>query len=161
MKKNEKLFSLVFTLVLSLLLVCFLGACKSKEKTEDKSESEIIDKDMLISVFGEGEGSMSGVLDVDQGPDEFKIDYYFFTEDMSSFDEAIEADLAPKIQEMYRTIPELDQVAFTIYVPSLDETPDKPYVSFMVTRKLVDETDWNNILELEFFEVVKDVKYYE
>ncbi len=161
MKKNEKLFGLIFSLVLGFLLIAFLGACKSEEKMEEKSEMTIISKDMLIPVFGEGEGSTSGILDVSQEPDELKISYYFFTEDMSRFDEEIEGVLAPKIQELYRTIPELDRVAFTIYVPALGETPQKPYVSFAVTRKLVEETDWDNLLELEFFDVVEDVKYYE
>jgi hypothetical protein len=162
MKKNEKLLSMAFPLVMmSLLLICFLGACKSEEKMEEKNEMTIISKDMLIPVFGEGEGSASGILDVSQDPNELKISYYFFTEDMSRFDEEIEGVLAPKIQEIYRTIPELDRVAFTIYIPALGETPHKPYVSFVVTRKLVEETDWDNLMELEFFNVVEDVKYYE
>lgn len=165
MKKNKIIFGLVFPLLVGFLLATFFTACKSEEKSEEKLEEEavpmVISKDMLIPVLGVGEGSVSGLLDVEQSRDELKISYYYFIEDMAYFDEEIERDLAPKIQEMYKNIPELDRVAFTIYVPTLDETPYKPYVSFVINRELVEKTDWTNLLELEFFQVVMDVKYYE
>lgn len=161
MTKNKRLLVLIFPLITVFMLLIFLGACKSEEKMEEESERMIISKDMLIPVFGQGEGSVSGLLDVEQSTDELKISYYYFIEDMTYFDEEIERDLAPKIQKLYKNIPEIDRIAFTIYVPTLSEEPYKPYVSFVVTRKLVEETDWDNLLELEFFNVVMDVKYYD
>ena len=165
MRKNRKINGLVFPLLLGFLLVSFFTACKSEEKSEERMDEEIvpmvISKDMLVPVLGVGEGSVSGLLDVEQGSDELKISYYYFIEDMAYFDEEIERDLAPKIQKMYENIPELDRVAFTIYIPTLDEEPYKPYVSFVVTRDLVEKTDWMNLMELEFFKVVMDVKYYD
>jgi hypothetical protein len=161
MKENKKILGFVFPLVMSFLLIAFLGACKSKEKMEEKAETTLIDKDMLIPVLGQGEGSVSGILDVEQVPEELKISYYFFIEDMTYFDEEIERDLAPKIQKLYTAIPEIDRVAFTIYIPTFGDDLYKPYVSFAVTRKLVEETDWDNLMKLEFFNVVEDVKYYE
>lgn len=161
MTKNKKIAEFIFPLVLGFLLIAFLGACKSEEKTEEKSGTLIISKEMLTPIFGEGEGSVSGLLDFSQGPDELEISYYLFIEDMSSFDEEVEAALAPKLQEVYNTIPELDRIAFTVYVPVVDETPYKPFVSFVVTRKIAEETEWDNLLKLDFFQVVMDVKYYE
>lgn len=165
MRKKKVILGLVFPMILGFLLVTFLTTCKSEEKSEEKMEEEIvptvITKDMLTPILGIGEGTVSGLLDVEQGRDELKISYYYFIEDMAYFDDEIERDLAPKIQEMYKNIPELDRVAFTINIPKLDETPYKPYVSFVVTRDLVEKTDWMNLLELEFFKVVMDVKYYE
>jgi hypothetical protein len=165
MKKNKKILGLFFPLLLGFLLMTFLTACKSEEKSEEKMEEEtvpmVISKDMLTPILGEGEGSVSGLLDVEQSRDELKISYYYYIEDMAYFDEEIERDLAPKIQEMYKNIPELDRVAFTVYIPTLGETPYKPYVSFVVNRELVEKTDWTNLVELEFFNVVMDVKYYE
>jgi hypothetical protein len=161
MKNNKKVLGLAFSLLMGFALIAFLGACKSEEKMEEEAETVLIDKDMLIPVLGQGEGSVSGLLDVNQDPNELKISYYFFIEEMTYFDEEIERDLAPKIQKLYATIPEIDRVAFTIYVPTFGDDPYKAYVSFAVTRKLVEETDWNNLLELEFFNVVEDVKYYE
>jgi hypothetical protein len=159
------ILGLVFPLLLGFLLVTFLTTCKSEEKSEEKMEEQIvptvITKDMLTPVLGVGEGSISGLLDVEQSQDELQISYYYFIEDMAYFDDEIERDLAPKIQKMYEDIPELDRAVFTIYVPTMDETPYKPYVSFVVTRELVEKTDWTNLLELEFFRVVMDVKYYE
>jgi hypothetical protein len=165
MRKNKIIFGLVFPLLLGFLLATSFTACKSEEKSEEKTGEGIvpmvISKDTLIPVLGVGEGSVSGLLDVEKSRDELKVSYYYFIEDMAYFDEEIERDLAPKIQEMYKNIPELDRVAFTINIPTLDETPYKPYVSFVVTRDLVEKTEWTNLLELEFFKVVMDVKYYE
>lgn len=161
LKGNKTTSGLCVPLVVGFLLIAFLGACKSEEKMEVPTETTLIDKEMLIPVLGQGGGSTSGVLDVEQDPDEVKISYYFFIEDMTYFDEEIQSDLAPKIPKLYAAIPELDRVAFTIDVPTFGDDPYKPYVSFVVTRKLVEETDWDNLLELEFFNVVMDVKYYE
>jgi len=161
MTKNKKIVGFIFPLAMGFLLMAFLGACKSEERTEEKSEMRVISKEMLTPIFGEGEGSVSGLIDFDQDDAELDISYYLFTEDMSSFDEEIEAALAPKIQELYTKIPEVDRTVFTVYVPAMDETPYKPFVSFIVTRKLVEETEWDNLLELDFFQVVMDVKYYE
>ena len=161
MKRNKSVKDLIFSLVLGILLISFFSVCKSEEKLEEEKEPVLISEDVLVPVLGEGEGSVSGIIDFEPTADELKISYYFFIEDMSRFDEEIERDLAPKIQELYRTIPELDRVAFTIYVPTEDETPYKPYVSFVLTRDLVEKTDWSNLLELEFFDTVMDVKYYE
>lgn len=161
MIKSKKIFSLSTPLIMGLLLIAFLGACKSEEKKEEESEMLVISKEMLVPIFGEGEGSVSGLMDVEQSSTELKISYYFFIEDISVFDEEIESDLAPKIQELYAKRPEVDRVVFTVYVPEMGETPYKPYVSFATTRKLVEETNWADLLELEFFDVVLDVKYFE
>jgi hypothetical protein len=48
-----------------------------------------------------------------------------------------------------------------VYVPDSGETPWKPYVFFVVTRKLVEQTDWTNLLAIDFLKVVEEVKYYE
>jgi len=161
MIKNKKILGFISPVVMGFLLVAFLGACKSEEKKEEEGEMLIISKEMLTPIFGEGEGSVSGLIDVEQTSTELKISYYFFIEDMSIFDEEIERNLAPKIQELYEKMPEVDRAAFTVYVPKMDETPYRPYVSFVVTRELVEKTNWANLLELEFFKVVMNVKYYE
>jgi hypothetical protein len=148
-------------LVIGLLLIAFLGACKSEEKKEEEGEMLIISKEMLIPILGEGKGSVSGLIDFGQSQDKLEISYYFFTEEIGDFDEEIEADLAPKIQELYNKISQVDRVAYTVYVPEMREPPYKPYVSFATTRELVEKTNWMNLLELEFFKVVLDVKYYE
>ncbi len=161
MLKNKNILGLISPLAIGLLLIAFLWACKSEEKKEEEGGMLIISKEMLTPIFGEGEGSISGLMDSEQSKDELKISYYFFTENMGDFDDEIEADLAPKIQELYSKIPKVDRVAFTVYVPEEGEPPYKPYVSFVTTRELVEKTDWTNLLELEFFKVVMNVKYYD
>lgn len=161
MPKNRNILEFICLLVIGLSLIAFLGACKSEQKKEGEGEMLIISREMLISILGEGKGSISGLMDFGQGQDELEISYYVFIEETSDFDEEIEADLAPKIQELYNKISEVDRVAYTVYIPEMSEPPYKPYVSFATTRELVEKTNWMNLLELEFFKVVLDVKYYE
>jgi hypothetical protein len=165
MNISKKNFSLVWILVVAFFLIANLGACKSEQKMEEKAEEKaeeiIINKEMLTPIFGEGGGSASGILDAEQTLDELQISYYLFTEDISTFDDDIERELAPKIPALYEKLPEIDNVLFTVNIPQMGEPPYKPYVSFAVTRKIVEETEWSNLLELEFFDVVMDVKYYD
>ena len=159
--KNKKNSSFIFHLIVCFLLVVSFQSCTSDETKEEKIEKVMISKDMLISIFGNGGGSTSGLIDFAQSSDELQISYYLYIEDMSIFDEEIEKDLAPKIQAMYQKFPEIDRTAFTVNVPRTGEVPYRPYVSFAVTRKLVEETNWMNLLELEFFKVVMEVKFFE
>jgi hypothetical protein len=161
MLKNKNIIGFIAPLAIGLLLIAFLWGCKSEEKKEEEGEMFIISNEMLTPIFGEGEGSVSGLLDSEQSQDELQISYYFYTESMGDIDDEIEADLAPKIQELYSKIPEVERVAFSVNVPEEGEPPYKPYVSFVTTRELVEKTDWSNLLELEFFKAVMDVKYYD
>lgn len=161
MSRTKRNLSFIAALVMVVFFIAFLGACKSEQKMEEKEETIAITKEMLKPIFGEGEGSISGMIDVEQTLDELQISYYLAVEDLSTFDEEIEKDLAPKLPALYEKFPEIDRTAFTVNVPQMGEPPYRPYVSFAVTRKLVEETEWSNLLELEFFEVVLDVEYYD
>jgi hypothetical protein len=148
-------------LVIVVLFAALFGACKSEQKMEEKEETVAIKKDMLTPILGEGEGSVSGIMDVEQTLGELQISYYLAIDDLSTFDDEIERELAPKIPALYKKFLEIDRTLFTVNVPRTGEPPYRPYVSFAVTRKLVRETEWSNLLELKFFEVVLDVEYYD
>jgi hypothetical protein len=143
--------------ILVLLGLVFSEVCKSK----DKGDLKIIPLSTFYSIFGEAEDTTSGVIDVGQTDNGILISYHFYVEDLSDFEREIGLDLAPKIKEFYKKIEEADKVDFTIYVPQMDESLWRPYVSFEVTRKLIDETDWTRFLDTELLEVVLNVKYYE
>lgn len=161
MKITKRNLSVVAGLVIVVFFMAFLVACKSEEKVEEKGEEIEITKEMLTPIFGDAEGLVTGIMDVEQTMDDLQISYFLSIEDMSNFDDEIERALAPKIPELYKKFPEIDRTVFTINVPQTGEPPYRPYVSFALDRKLVEETEWSNLLELEFFEVVKDVKYFD
>jgi len=158
---KKKNITSVGSLIIVVFLIAFFGVCKSEQKQEEKGETVVITKEMLTPIFGMGEGSVSGIMDAEQTVDDLQISYYLSIEDMSTFDEEIERALAPKIPELYKKFPEIDRVGFTVNVPQMGEPPYKPYVSFVITRKIVEENEWSNLLELKFFEVVMDVQYYD
>lgn len=161
MKITKRNLCVVAGLVVVVFFMAFLVACKSEEKMEEKGEAIEITKEMLTPIFGDAEGLVTGIMDVEQTMDDLQISYFLSIEDMSNFDDEIERALAPKIPELYKKFPEIDRTVFTINVPQAGEPPYRPYVSFALDRKLVEETEWSNLLELEFFEVVKDVKYFD
>jgi hypothetical protein len=153
--KSKQLIGFFSIVILVLLGLVFSETCKSKD------DLAIIPLSTFYSIFGEAEGTTSGVSEVGQTDNGILISYHFYVEDLSDFESEIGLDLAPKIKEFYKKIEEADRVDFTIYVPQMDELLWKPYVSFAVTRKLIDETDWTEFLDTELLEAVLDVKYYE
>ncbi len=158
---------LCWTLVF-LILVLF-SLCKSSEKAEEKGAEEKVEKsameilsvEKLIPIFGESTGTQSGISDLSQSEEEILINYNLYVADMSKFDEEIGTDMAPKIQKFYEEFKTPDRVAFRVFVPSSEEEPWKQYVFFVVTRKLVEQTEWNNLLAIEFLRAVEELKYYE
>lgn len=158
---------LCWTLIFLILVV--FSVCKSSEKEEEKAAAEkeekrateILSVEKLIPIFGESTGTNSGISDLSQSQGELLISYNLYIADMSNFDEEIGEDLAPKIQKFYEELRTPDRVAFRVYVPDSGEEPWRQYVFFVVTRKLVEQTEWTNLLAIEFLRVVENVKYYE
>ena len=158
---------LCWTLVFFILM--FVCVCKSSENAkaeeeaekEEKEEAEVLSVEKLIPIFGESTGNQSGIYDLSQSQEEPLISYNLYIVDMSNFDEEIGEDLAPKIQKFYKEFKTPDRVAFRVYVPDSGEEPWRQYVFFVVTRKLVEQTEWTNLLAIEFLKVVEELKYYE
>lgn len=155
--RSKQLIGFFSIVILIFLVLVFSEACKS----EEIPELEIIPLSTFYSIFGEAKDTNSGVYDVEQTDKENLISYHFYLEELSEFDREIGIELAPKIKEFYKKVKEADRVAFRIYVPRMAEFPWKPYVFFVVTRKLIEETDWTELLDAGLLEVVMDVKYYE
>jgi hypothetical protein len=159
-QKSENLIVIFGFLILGVLLVAFPTACKKVEKKT--TESVAISEEMLIPIFGDPKDAHSGVVDISQSATELTLAYHFYTQEISDFDDDIGRDLAPKIREFYKKFPQIDRVVFGVSLPSAtDETGWKSYVTFVVTKKLVTETDWTKLLDDDFLKTVLEVKYVE
>ncbi len=168
LKSKQIIISFVCCTLVFLILVLFT-VCKSSEKAEAEGEAEkeeegvteILSVKKLIPIFGKTAETNSGISDVSQTQEELLISYHLYIVDMSNFDEEIGLDLAPKIQKFYKEFNTPDRVAFRVYVPGSGMEPWRQYVFFVATRKLVEQTEWTNLLATEFLQVVKELKYYE
>ena len=167
-KSNKITGSFVCWTLVFLILVLF-SVCKSSDKAKAEEEAEkeekgamkILSVEELVPIFGESTGESSGIFDLSQTQEELLISYNFYILEMSEFDEEIGLDLAPKIHKFYKELKTPDRVAFRVYVPDSGLEPWRQYVFFVVNRKLVEETDWTNLSEIEFLRVVEELKYYE
>jgi len=167
--KSKQLISNFFYWTLIFLILVLFSVCKSSEKEKEKAaaekieerEKEILSVGKLIPIFGESTGTQSGISDLSQSQEEILISYNLYIADMSKFDEEIGRDMAPKVQKFYEEFDTPDRVAIRVFVPGSGEEPWRQYVFFVVTRKLVKQTEWTNLLAIEFLRVVENVKYNE
>jgi hypothetical protein len=166
--KSKKITGSFVCWTLMFLFLVLFSMCKSSEKTEaeevekeEKAATEILSVEKLIPIFGDTTGTHSGIFDLSQSQEELLISYNFYISEISEFDEEIGTDMAPKIQKFYEEFKTPDRVAFRVYVPGSGEEPWRQYVFFVVTRKLVEQTEWTNLLAIEFLRTVEELKYYE
>jgi hypothetical protein len=102
MTRTRKTWSLACLFAAGLLIASLGTACKAeKEEIAEPKEKLAMSVDMLTPILGKGEGSMSGVLDVDYGENGLAVSYYLFIEDTSTFAAKLGTDLAPKLKELY------------------------------------------------------------
>jgi len=113
----------------------------------------------FYSVLGKAEAQNSGVFDVQKGVEETLVVYHYYATDLGSFDKDFGQALAPKLRELYKKLKDIDRVAFDVFIPSEGVEPWRPYVHFTVTRKIMEETDWTKLLDVDFFQTVLDLKY--
>ena len=150
-------------LMLAFSLMIFMPACKGQQRTEapaaEKAPEEI-SVQSLATVLGKAEAEHSGIFDLTKGNDELWIIYHFYTPEMSDIDDDIGVEMAPKIQELYKKFKDIDRTVFVVQVSHPDSPLEwQPYCSFVMTRKVVRETDWGNLLAAELFKICQDIQY--
>lgn len=152
-----------------LAVIIFLAGmnygCKSKttkeSEAEEKGEVEILSVDMLYPIFGRGEEETSGIYDVNQSGEDVFISYRYIPPDPDKGYDEIGQDLAPKIKSFYEKFPKIDRTVFEIYVPTEEELGWKKFVSFDMTRKIFDEVEWTNLMNIDLLRIVENVNYSE
>jgi hypothetical protein len=153
---------LLASILLSLTMAVFLGACKGKAVEEAKplAPAEVISLETLKPILGEAKDDMSGVQDVAVEADEVVIGYRYFDADLQNIDNDMVAELAPKIQALYKEFKTADRVVFQISINTEAPGEWKAYSSFALTRKIVDEIQWSGILAEDFLRAVLEHKRY-
>jgi hypothetical protein len=151
MKKKSVSFLLSF-LVLVFLIAIFIHACKEKEGTP--TQAERITLQTLATVLGKADTQTSGIADLEKTDQDLVVTYHLYLSQPQDFDELIGNDLAPKVEQLYKTFTTIDKVKFAVETPDLAETGRwRPYCSFHMTRKIYNQLNWSNLLAHDLFKV--------
>jgi hypothetical protein len=143
------------------------AACAKKEPapaaetSSSAAAATVVTGADLEAVLGKAEAETSGAADIQIGQDGATIAYHFFLVKDQDFDKTFGPFIAPKIRDLYAKVKPLDQAVFDVSVADLGTELWKPRIRFTVDRKLITETDWTNLLDIDFFKVVKDLKTYD
>jgi hypothetical protein len=161
--KRSKGIQLFELLALGFLILLLVQACQKGEKTEtptaETAQAAAVPAPDVFSILGRAEAQNSGVFDMNRTTEETLITYHFYATDLSNFEKDFGQALAPQLRELYKQLKDIDMVVFDVYVPSEGTEPWRPYVHFSVSRKIIEETDWTKLLDVDFFQVVQDLKY--
>jgi len=147
--------------VLAGLVLWGSGACRSEKSAQPKTE-DALSLAALTPVLGEARDTSSGLADFTQSDEEIILSYHLYLTDRTNADQEIARDLAPKIRKLYGHFRTVDRVSFEVSLPDPSSAVDwNPYVSFVMTRKLVKETGWSDLLDTDLLSVALDVKRAE
>jgi hypothetical protein len=139
------------------LLVAGAVVCRA-EKSAAAKTGEMLTLATLTPVFGQAEDVRSGLADFTQSDTEIVLSYHLYLTDMADPVAAISRDLAPKIRKLYGHFPHVDRVSFGISLPDQSSPGNwNPYVSFTLTRKIVKETGWSDLMDTDLLSVALDV----
>ena len=152
---HKKVLSLVMgAFALAALAMISTPACKGKGG--EMAQSEEISVDTLAAVLGKSQDANSGISELSKTPEGLVINYHLYLPEQKDFDALIGADLAPKIQKLYRTFKTIDRVTFNVETGVMADPPSlQPYCSFEMTRRIYEETNWTNLLARDLFKVCK------
>jgi hypothetical protein len=149
---------------LAVLAALALGgsvACRSDKPAPPKTE-DMLSEAALTPVFGEAKDMNPGLADFTQSDKEIILSYHLYLTDRTNADKEIARDLAPKIRKLYGHFPSVDRVSFEVSLPDQSSPDDwKPYVAFALTRKLVKESGWSDLLDTDLLSIALDVKRTE
>jgi hypothetical protein len=166
MFKPTRVSRIVFAVVMSGAAALMLAACKGNGPAAPAGseisavQEETTDQAAFSEILGKAGAEKSGIFDLVRGDTEFWLVYQFYTPEAKDIDDDIGMDLGPKIQALYKKFKTLDRIHFVVDVFYAGSSVDwKPYCSFVMTRKVFNETDWANLLSGELFRVVLELKH--
>jgi hypothetical protein len=154
-KRNNTLF-VYGLLALAVLAVSLMSSCKAKAP----APAEEITIDAVAAVMGRASGSSSGVSEMSKTGDSTTINYHLMVPEKKDFDVLIGTDMAPKVEQLYKTFKTLDKVTFTVETGDISNPANmQPYCEFDMTRKIYEQLNWTNLLARDLFKVCK-VSYH-
>lgn len=146
-------------LALAAGLALFVAAACRTEKPAPAPAEEELSLEALTPVFGEAKDINSGLADFTLSDQGLILSYHIYLTDPSIADQEISRDLAPKIRKLYGRFKNVDRVSFEVSLPDQASPVGwNPYVSFSLTRKLVKETGWSELLDTNLLSGALDIK---
>jgi hypothetical protein len=159
-RKTSGLWGLGLVILAGLVLGGAV-ACRSEKPAAPKTE-DMLSMAVLTPVFGEAKDVKPGLADFTQSDTEIILSYHLYLTDRTNADGEIARDLAPKIRKLYGHFGNVDRVSFEVSLPDLSSPDDwRPYVSFALTRKIVKESGWSDLLDTDLLSIALDVKRTE
>jgi hypothetical protein len=161
---GSQLLKLCVGLAVIGLIAGVSAACKKKSaETEGPSSALQAPEPIanLRAILGEAKEDYPGVQDIEQEGKALVIYYRFIPKDTNTLQEELGEDLAPKIKKIYQTEKAVDVLRFDVSIPFTEEsgaTGFKSQLSFAITRKIFDETDWSGLLDRDFLKIVQDLR---
>lgn len=151
MKKKSTSLLLSF-LVLAFLITILMPSCKKKEETPTQAKQ--ITLQTFAEVLGKAQAETSGIADLQKTDQGLVVTYHLYLPQPQDFDALIGDDLAPKVEQLYKTFPSIDKVKFAVETPDPAETGRwLPYCAFNMTRKIYNQLNWTNLLARDLFKV--------
>jgi len=143
---------------LVVLVMVGAAACKSERSAAPKVKREL-SLSLLKPVFGEARDARSGLADFSESDEGIILSYHLYLPDRTDADREIARELAPMVRRLYGRFDSVDRASFEVSLPDMS-SPDgwKPYVSFVLTRKIVKESGWSELLDTDLLKVAVDVK---
>jgi hypothetical protein len=158
MKKRSISLSLSL-LILAFMAVIFMSACKGKEGPP--AQAEEITLQSFAAILGNAEAGTSGIAALEKTDQGLVVNYHLYLPEAQDFDELIGTDLAPKVEQLYKTFKTIDEVTFDVRTPDVAEVGEwRQYCTFDMTRRIYNQLNWTNLLARDLFKVCR-VKYAE
>ncbi len=167
MKISRTAWTGVGCLALVLAVLTLFPACKGKSAADSEKLEKItppveITLGTLRSVLGVAQDDSSGVVDFSAGLDkgEYVFNYRYYDSDLQNIDQDMVTEISPKIQALFKKFPMINRAVFQILVNTENPGEWKPYVSFAITRAIVDKTQWSGLLTEDFLQNVLELKRF-
>ncbi len=152
--KDRRIALSLSLLFLAFLAAMLLPACKEKEGTS--SPAEEISLQTFAAILGNAEPQTSGIAELEKTDQGLVVSYHLYLPEAQDFDELIGKDLAPKIEQLYKTFKTIDNVTFDVETPDVSGSGAwRSYCSFDMTRKVYNQLNWTNLLAADLFKVCK------
>jgi hypothetical protein len=153
----EQSVKIAGAVALAALVVVAAAACRGGKApaTSGAPLSGEITTDGVKTVLGAANDYASGVVDVTQGQGEVIVAYRYYDVDLQNYETDFAAELAPRVQALYKRFPSLDRVHFQVTANNpVTAGLWEPFTEFVLDRKTVEEIHWTGFLSRYLLDLV-------
>jgi len=133
-------------LAVAIVGLAGIGQARPLAQARVAQAAEAITLEAVQSVLGKANEMASGVVDISQGTDELLIAYRYYDVDLENFESDFAAEMAPRIQALYKKFKTLNRVHFQVTANNPTTDGWRPFLEFVLDRKTVEEIHWTGFL---------------